>query len=92
MLYGESGNDILTGGEGSDTFVFDANNAPGNEIITDFDATQGKIQINSADSITLNSTNGIITYTNGSRSYTILAAGVIADSIVTDDGAKVTVI
>lgn len=39
ILYGGAGDDILTGGTGADTFVIE-DTYDGNDIITDFDATQ----------------------------------------------------
>ena len=43
ILVGGAGDDILTGGAGDDDFVFKGNF--GNDIITDFDATNGKEDI-----------------------------------------------
>ena len=38
-LYGEAGNDILNGGDGNDTYVFNTNAALGVDSVIDSDGT-----------------------------------------------------
>lgn len=68
MLNGGHGNDVLTGGEGADTFVFGG--IPGVDVITDFE--QGADQIDFYAVISPAFSDGLFSkVANGGQSYNI---------------------
>jgi Ca2+-binding RTX toxin-like protein len=80
VLNGGVDNDLLRGDEGNDTFVF--NSGDGNDTITDFDASQDKLDINGVDSNDIQ-----ITHENG---HTILTFGDESRGSITLENTELT--
>ena len=85
LLTGGTGNDTLTGGEGDDTFIFNTNEGPENDTITDFQSGQDTVQLDGvgadfvvADHLTQTDAGAVLTYADG---QTILFAGETVDQI-----------
>ena len=99
MLFGGAGNDILHGGAGSDTFVFEGGG--GNDVVLDFEAGSDMLQIasdingtgiSSAEDVAARATTvGGKTVVDLGNGDTLTLVGVSAEDVQADPNSYFTV-